>query len=190
MLLQLLTQDSNYLINFFIVFAGRALDMISTYYVTAKLKLETNKLARKIGWKGMLIMQTPILILGSLDLYLALFIFLWSLFLTSNNIESSWYVRDRGEDRYYDELKEMLKRTPATKIIIGEISMILSFSLSGVLILIFVFIFQDFIAAFFIALAMICHGILGTYRSLSYLLLLRKNVLKESKEKEVKEEEH
>ncbi|MCK4238228.1 MAG: hypothetical protein KAX33_03840, partial [Candidatus Lokiarchaeota archaeon] len=97
MFLQLINQNSNILINLLIVCVGRALDILSTYYVTAKLKLETNKLARKIGWKGMILVQIPILILGSLDFYLALFIFLWSLYLFANNLESSWYIRDKGE---------------------------------------------------------------------------------------------
>ncbi len=184
MLLQILTQNSTFLINFFIVTAGRSLDMLSTYYVTAKLKLETNKLARKIGWKGMMLMQIPILILGSLDLYLAIFIFLWSLYLCANNLESSWYVRKKGEEKYYEELREMLRQTPVRKIVIGEISMILSFSFSGILILILVFIFNDLIAAFFISLAMICHGVLGSYRSLSYLISLRKTAINDKKELE------
>ena len=182
MLFQILTQNSTFVMNFFIVLTGRALDMLSTYYVTAKLKLETNKLARKIGWKGMILTQIPIIILGSLDLYLAIFIFLWSLYLCSNNLESSWYVRKKGEENYYEELRDMLRQTPVKKIVIGEISMILSFSISGLLILILVFIFNDFIAAFFISLAMICHGVLGSYRSLSYLISLRKNAINQKKE--------
>jgi len=177
MFLQLISHNSNFLINLLIVCVGRFLDILSTYYVTAKLKLETNKLARKIGWKGMILVQIPILILGSLDFYLALFIFLWSLYLFANNLESSWYIRDKGEDQYYNDLKDILRRTSIRKIIIGEISLIFSFSVSGVLMLILVFIFEDYIAAFFIGLAMICHGLLGSYRSLRYLLSLRKEAL-------------
>lgn len=177
MLMQLIYQNSNFLINLLIVSIGRTLDILSTYYVTAKLKLETNKIARRIGWKGMILVQIPILILGSLDFYLALFIFLWSLYLFANNLESSWFIRDKGEEQYYNDLKDILKRTPVTKIIIGEISLIFSFSVSGVLMLILVFIFRDFIAAFFIGLAMVCHGLLGSYRSLRYLLSLRKEEL-------------
>ena len=179
MFLQLINQNSNILVNLLIVCAGRALDILSTYYVTAKLKLETNKLARRIGWKGMILVQIPILILGSLDFYLALFIFLWSLYLFANNLESSWFIRDKGEEQYYDDLKDILRRTSIRKILIGEISLIFSFGISGVLMLILVFIFRDFIAAFFIGLAMVCHGLLGSYRSLRYLLTLRREALTE-----------
>jgi len=160
---------------------GRVLDILSTYYVTAKLKLETNRIARRIGWKGMILVQIPIIILGSLELYLALFIFLWSLYLFANNLENCWYVRDKGEEQYFKDLKDILKRTPIRKIIIGEISLIISFSFSGFLMIIFVFVLKDFIIAFFIGLAMVCYGLFGSFRSLNYLLMIRK----ESKTKDI-----
>ncbi|MHA1148397.1 MAG: hypothetical protein ACTSR8_09135 [Promethearchaeota archaeon] len=164
-----------YIINALIVILGRTLDIISTRYVTRELKLETNALAQRIGWKGMILMQSIIVILGSLDFYLAFFIFIWSLFLFANNIEGSWYVKEVGESEYYEELKGNVKRAETWRIIFAEMSYILNFSVAGVLILIFLFIFQDYIAIIFICLALICQGVLGTVRSLLYLLKLRKN---------------
>ena len=79
MLFQLLYSVSDegliwqYFLNAIIVIFARSLDIVSTRYVTKELKLETNKLARKIGWKGMILMQIPTVILGALDFYLALF---------------------------------------------------------------------------------------------------------------------
>jgi hypothetical protein len=174
------TQWYQYLINAIICIIARSLDILSTRYVTKELKLETNKLARRVGWKGMLLMQIPTIILGSLDFYLALFIFVWSLLLFSNNIEGSWYVREIGEKGYQKELKTRLKKSKKWQIYFGEVSYILTFTLSGIFILVFLFIFNDVIAVFFIALALICEGIMATVRSLSYLLELRKE---ESKKK-------
>jgi len=167
-----------YLINVLIVIIGRALDILSTRYVTKELKLETNKLARKIGWKGMVLMQIPLIILGSLDYYFAFFIFFWSLFLFANNIEGSWYVREVGEDAYYEELKTRLNQSKIWKIIFSELSYMLTFTVAGVLILIFLFVFKDLILVILIAIALISQGLLGTIRSISYLLRLKK----ESKE--------
>ena len=163
-----------YIINAIIVIIARSLDILSTRYVTKELKLETNKLARKVGWKGMILLQIPTIILGSLDFYLALFIFVWSLLLFANNIEGSWYVKEMGEESYQKELQTHLKNSSKKKVLFGEISNILSFSLAGVFILVFLFVFNDFIGVFFIALALICEGILATIRSLSYLFDLRK----------------
>ena len=182
MMVQLIYKVSNqgliwqYFLNMVIVIFSRSLDILSTRYVTKELKLETNKLARKIGWKGMILMQVPTVILGSLDFYLALFIFVWSLLLFANNIEGSWYVKEIGEESYQKELKTQLLKTKKSHIIFGEISYILTFTVSGILILVFLFIFNDVYAVFFIALALICEGIIATFRGLSYLLDLRKTV--------------
>ena len=143
MLLQLINRNVEwfqYLINLFIVIIGRALDILSTRYVTKELKLETNKLARKLGWKGMILIQIPLIIIGSLDFYFAFFIFVWSLFLFANNIQGSWYVREIGEDKYQEELKNHVKNSKAWKIIFGELSNLLTFTLAGIFILVFIFI--------------------------------------------------
>ena len=177
MLFQLINQNVEwyqYYINAFIVFCGRMLDILSTRYVTKELKLETNKLAQRLGWKGMILMQLPIIILGSFDFYFAFFIFIWSLLLCANNLESSWYSKEIGEDKYYEELKSSVKKSKTWKIILGEISSILTLTVSGILILVFLFIFNDLLAVFFVALALICEGVLSTIRSVNYLTDLRK----------------
>ena len=177
MLLQLINRNVEwfqYLINLFIVIIGRALDILSTRYVTKELKLETNKLARKLGWKGMILIQIPLIIIGSLDFYFAFFIFVWSLFLFANNIQGSWYVREIGEDKYQEELKKRVKNSKAWKIIFGELSNLLTFTLAGIFILVFIFIINDLMAVFFICLALIFQGLLGTFRSIRYLFDLKK----------------
>ncbi|MGV9200296.1 MAG: hypothetical protein ACOC44_17290 [Promethearchaeia archaeon] len=176
-LLQLIFQNDSlvqYLLNGALALFGRSLDILSTRYVTKELRLETNKLAQKLGWKGMILIQIPLIILGTLDFYFAFFIFIWSLFLCANNIEGSWYVKNIGEEEYQKDLEESVKKSSNLKILIGEISYLLSFTCSGILILIFIFVFQDYLAVIFIALALILQGILATIRSVSYLIELRK----------------
>lgn len=163
-----------YLINIFLVIFARFLDMISTYYVSKELQLETNKLARKLGWKGMILIQIPIIILGSLDFYFALFIFCWSLLLFGNNIQGSWYIKKIGEDSYQKELSSHLESVKSWKIIISELSYLLTFSFTGLMILLSIFVFNDKIAVFFISLAFICQGIIGTVRTIRYLFELKK----------------
>ena len=177
MLLQIIMRNIEwyqYIINALIVIVGRMLDILSTRYVTKELKLETNKLAKKVGWRGMILLQIPIIALGALDFYFAFFIFFWSLFLFANNIQGSWYVREVGEDKYIEELKIHLKKSKTWKIILGEISTLLTFTLAGILILFFLFLVNDLIAVFFIALALIFQGLLGTFRSVNYLFDLKK----------------
>ncbi len=167
-----------YLINAFIVIIGRLLDILSTRYVSKELKLETNKLARRIGWRGMILMQIPIIVLGSLDIYLAFFIFIWSLFLFANNIMGSWNTKQIGEEQYYKDLKSRLKQTKRWQIILSETSYIFTFTITGIFIIVFLFVFNDFIAIIFISLALICQGLLTTIRSMKYLFDLRKETQK------------
>ena len=164
-----------FLINFSISIIGRSLDLISTRYVSKELKLETNKLAKRVGWKGMVLMQIPIIILGTLDFYISFFIFWWSILLFANNIEGSWYIREAGEENYQQELKSNVKKTKTWKIIFSEFSNILKFTLAGVSILIFLFILNDLIAVLLIALALIIEGLVGALSSIFYLIGLKKN---------------
>lgn len=176
-MLQLIVREVEwyqYLINAFIVIIGRSLDILSTRYVTKELKLETNKLAQKIGWRGMILIQIPLIIVGALDFYFAFFIFIWSLFLFANNIEGSWYVKEIGEDSYQKELKNHVKKSKTWKIVFGELSHVLTFTIAGILILVFLFIIKDILIVILIAITLISHGLLGTIRSILYLIRLKK----------------
>lgn len=177
MIFQLIFQEVEwyqFLINALISIMGRSLDLFSTQYVSKELKLETNKLAKRIGWKGMILMQIPIVILGSLDFYFSFFIFWWSIFLFANNIEGSWYIKEAGEDKYHEELESRVKKSKTWKIIFSELSSLMRFTLAGIFILIFLFVFEDLLAVFLISLALIIQGIFGTISSISYLLDLKK----------------
>ncbi|MFX1376026.1 MAG: hypothetical protein ACFFA0_09460 [Promethearchaeota archaeon] len=178
MTFQLIAQEVQwyqFLINAFLTSIGRLLDLLSTRYVSKELRLETNRLAKHIGWKGMVLIQIPLVILGALDFYISFFILWWSIFLFANNIEGSWYIRETGEATYYKELESRVKKTTIWKILFSEISYILKFSLAGIFIIVFLFIYNNLLAVFLICLALIIQGILGAINSISYLLNLRKS---------------
>ena len=178
MIYQLITQEVQwyqFLINAFITLIGRLLDLLSTRYVSKELKLETNKLARRVGWKGMVLMQIPLVVLGALDFYFSFFIFWWSVFLFANNIEGSWYIKEAGEEKYHKELTSRVKNSTLGKILFSELSYILKFTLAGIFIILFLFVYDDLLAVFLICLALIIQGIFGAISSISYLLHLRKS---------------
>ena len=178
LIFQLILQNVEWyqlIINAIITIIGRLLDILSTRYVTKELKLETNKLARKIGWRGMILMQIPIVILGSLDFYFSFFILWWSIFLFANNIEGSWYIKEAGEEEYQKEIKSRLEKSKKWKIVFSELSSVLKFTLVGIFIIIFLFVFKDLLAIFLIALALIIQGVFGTISSILYLLNLKQD---------------
>ncbi len=178
MIFQLIIQEVQwyqYFINILITVIGRLLDLLSTRYVSRELKLETNRLAKRIGWKGMVLMQIPLVVLGALDFYFSFFILWWSLFLFANNIEGSWYIKEVGETKYHKELESRVKKSTIWKILFSEISYVIKFSLAGIFIIIFLFVYYDLLAVFLISLALIIQGIFGAINSIFYLLNLRKS---------------
>jgi hypothetical protein len=166
---------SQFLVNACITIIGRLLDILSTRYVTKELKLETNRIARKLGWRGMILLQIPIVILGSLDFYFSFFILWWSILLFANNIEGSWYVREVGEGEYQKEIKSRLETSKKWKIIFGELASVLKFTFAGIFIIIFLFVLKDLLAVFLISLALIIQGIFGTISSILYLFELKRH---------------
>jgi len=166
--------DFQYIINAILATLGRALDIISTRYVSKELELETNKFAQRLGWPGAILIQIPLIVLCSFDFYLALFLFIWSFYLFANNLEGSWYVKQVGEEQYKEELREQLHKSKTLRIILGEISSLLTYTISGILILIFIFVLNDYIGVIFICGALIFQGLMGTIRSIKYLLELKK----------------
>ncbi|MFX1573247.1 MAG: hypothetical protein ACFFB0_10905 [Promethearchaeota archaeon] len=178
MIFQLIIRDVHwyqYLINAFLTFIGRLLDILSTRYVSKELKLETNKIARRVGWKGMILMQIPIIILGSLDFYFSFFILWWSILIFANNIEGSWYIKEIGEEKYHEELEMRVKESKSWKIVFSELSSILKFTVAGIFIIIFLFVFKDLLAVLLISLALIIQGIFGSVSSILYLLRMKKD---------------
>ncbi|MFW9878259.1 MAG: hypothetical protein ACFFG0_34695 [Candidatus Thorarchaeota archaeon] len=178
MIFQIIIQEVEwyqYIINASITVIGRLLDLLSTRYVSKELKLETNRFAKRIGWKGMVLIQIPLVVLGALDFYFSFFILWWSIFLFANNIEGSWYLREAGETNYYQELDLRVKKSTIWKILFSEISYVIKFSLAGIFIIIFLFVYYDLVAVFLISLALVIQGIFGTISSIFYLLNLRKS---------------
>ncbi len=166
--------EFQYIINAIIATIGRTLDIISTRYVSKELQLETNKFARRLGWPGAILIQVPLIILCSFDFYFALFLFVWSFYLFANNLEGSWYIKQVGEEQYKNELKNQLNQSKPLRIVLGEISSLLTYTISGILILFFIFVLNDYIGVVFICVALIFQGIMGTIRSIKYLLQLKK----------------
>ena len=183
MIFQLILQNVEWyqvIINAIITIFGRLLDILSTRYVTKELKLETNKIARRLGWRWMIILQIPIVILGSLDFYFSFFILWWSIFLFANNIEGSWYIKEAGEEEYQKEIKSRLEKSKKWKIMFSELSSLLKFTLAGIFIIVFLFVFKDLLAIFLIALALIVQGVFGTISSILYLLELKQDKIEKS----------
>lgn len=83
----------------FLLLISRLGDIISTYLVSPTLKLEANPIARKFGWRFMLL-SVLVCLLPYYDAGLAVMALVPSLLVSAANIEKFWMVRAMGEAEY------------------------------------------------------------------------------------------
>jgi hypothetical protein len=79
---------------------GRGMDFLSTWIATPNLVLEANPLAKRLGWKGGLIMNALICLGFAVWPLPALIIVTTSLLVASRNLQNAWLMRSLGEETY------------------------------------------------------------------------------------------
>ncbi|MDD1778054.1 MAG: hypothetical protein LUQ65_07775, partial [Candidatus Helarchaeota archaeon] len=166
---------------------GREIDLLYTYYITPHLKLETNWLIRRLGWKGSIILQIPLILLGTFFRELAIFILAWSIIVASSNISGAWFVRNlpEGDEKYFELLKTSARRAKFRYIILDESPPLVLFVIPNVLIWIwihlevgnvFYLLFQGTLISYvlIITAAFILHGSMSFVRNLLYVSRLKR----------------
>ncbi|NVM54276.1 MAG: hypothetical protein HWN66_11295 [Candidatus Helarchaeota archaeon] len=105
-----------YFLSLGLVGLGRALDIGSTFYASRTLALESNLLAKKLGWKGILIFNIAVCFFFAIDFYIALVLFVVSALAASNNIEKAWVTQTVGEKEYSEIFKKWVKQAESRKL--------------------------------------------------------------------------
>ncbi|MEM3149181.1 MAG: hypothetical protein QXY80_06600 [Candidatus Jordarchaeales archaeon] len=170
------------MVNAFIAGVGRALDLLSTWYVTPKLRLETSRVIGRLGWKGAVVLQLPVVALASFHVFVALFVLFFSLFLAAGNVQGAWFVRGIGEENYFRLMVEAVRKAKWREIVASEAAhLVLHVAPAAALTWItlsassFQFSSWDtYTLALPILLALAFYGFLGTFRMLTYLHRLKK----------------
>ena len=90
---------------------ARGMDFLSTWIATPNLVLEANPIAKKLGWRGGLIVNAIICALFALWPLPAIVIVTTSVFVAARNFQSAWLMRSLGEDRYRFWIAEQLSQT-------------------------------------------------------------------------------
>jgi len=124
-----------YLINLGIVALGRALDIGTTKYASRTLALESNLLAKKLGWKGILIFNIAILFLFAIDFYLSIVLFVVSSLAASSNLEKAWVPRTVGEKEYSEIFKNWVKQAESRTLFFSNIGGGIIFMSIGILLM-------------------------------------------------------
>ncbi|MFX1294366.1 MAG: hypothetical protein ACFFD2_05870 [Promethearchaeota archaeon] len=176
-----------YFINIIITTLGRMLDLLSTYYITPNLELETNRLINRLGWKGSILLQIPLIVFGAFFRLIAVFFFIWSVIITSSNISGSWFVRNLpgGDKKYAELLKNSAKKAKLRYIILDETPPLVLFLAPNGFIWIWIqlevgnildLIVQETFVSFVLIVTgvLMLHGIMSFVRNVLYINGLRK----------------
>jgi hypothetical protein len=93
-----------------LLLVSRLGDVVSTFLVSPGLKLESNPVAKRLGWRFIL-PSLVICILPYFSLPLAVGILAPSLFVSASNLSKVWAARAMGEEGYLDHLVSLARRT-------------------------------------------------------------------------------
>jgi hypothetical protein len=125
-----------YLINLGIVGLGRALDIGSTRYASRTLASESNLLAKKLGWKGILIFNISVCFLFAVDFYLSLVLLVVSALAASNNVEKAWVTRTVGEKEYSEIFKKWVRQAESRRLFFSTMGGGIIFMFIGIILMI------------------------------------------------------
>jgi hypothetical protein len=90
---------------------SRGMDFLSTWVATPNLVLEANPIARRLGWKGGLLINLPLVVLAPAWPLPALIIATASVLVAARNFQSAWLMRSMGEEGYRDWMTRQITRT-------------------------------------------------------------------------------
>ncbi|MHA1131761.1 MAG: hypothetical protein ACTSQI_00140 [Candidatus Helarchaeota archaeon] len=176
-----------YGINAGITALGRALDLLSTYYITPNLEMETNTLIKKLGYRNSILLQVPLIIFGALLRPIAVFFFAWSVIIASSNISGAWFVRNLpgGDKEYTKLLRQSSKKAKWRNILLDESPPLILYSVPSIFVWVGIhleignvmdlLLEESFLSyVLIITGALMLHGIMGFLRNILYINRLRK----------------
>jgi hypothetical protein len=99
-----------YLMAAILVFA-RGMDFLSTWIATPNLVLEANPLARKLGWRGGLVLNGVLCAGFALWPLPAIVVATTSVLVAARNFQSAWLMRTLGEESYRSWMAGHLRQT-------------------------------------------------------------------------------
>jgi hypothetical protein len=93
-----------------LIFISRLADIGTTYFITPKLKLEANLIARKLGW-WFAIATLAVCLVPYYSTAMAIVALVPSLMVSAANAGKIWFARAYGEDAYEELLLRMARKS-------------------------------------------------------------------------------
>ena len=170
-----------------LIFA-RGMDFLSTWIATPNLVLEANPLARKLGWKGGLVVNAVLCAAFARWPLPAIVIITTSLLVAARNFQSAWLMRSMGEEAYREWHVARIQETPIALFLLCLAgNTVLTACVGGVVIL----FSQMLVVPFGIGAGIVAYGGAVAFYTLLALWRLRRAALRQerrAKELAAKEE--
>jgi hypothetical protein len=93
-----------------LILASRLGDIVSTYLITPKLKLEANPIARKLGW-WFAITTLAACLVPYYSTGLAIIVLVPSLMVSAANAAKIWFARAYGESAFHELLLHVARKS-------------------------------------------------------------------------------
>ncbi|MGD0743595.1 MAG: hypothetical protein ABSA45_00420 [Verrucomicrobiota bacterium] len=90
---------------------SRGMDFLSTWIATPNLALEGNPLAKKLGWKWGLLLNTVMVAVLALWPLSAIVVATASVLVAARNFQSAWLMHSLGEDAYREWHVQRVRET-------------------------------------------------------------------------------
>jgi len=94
-----------------LIFA-RAMDFLSTWVATPNLVLEGNPLAKRLGWKGGVLLNVLLVVVLAQWPLSAIVLATASVLVAARNFQSAWLMRSLGEEIYREWHVDRMTETP------------------------------------------------------------------------------
>ncbi|MFC1787272.1 hypothetical protein ACFLY8_04505 [Halobacteriota archaeon] len=128
---------SQYLINFAIALTGRALDLLTTWYVTPTLELELNPIAKRAGWKRWIFMNFVLCAIFAFWFNPSIMLFVMGILAASQNLNQFWIMHITRDSKEPETFKELGKKANSKIVYLSRISYEISIGVIGVIIICF-----------------------------------------------------
>lgn len=117
-----------------LILVGRLGDILSTYLITPGLSLEANPVARKLGWRFMML-SILLCLVPFYSTPMGIIILVPSLMVSASNIGKIWFVRSYGEAEYLQLLLGVARKSKLRHAVAGVLLSAFFIALSGLVLL-------------------------------------------------------
>src|SRR5690242_16335107 len=100
-----------YLVILTVLTVARGADFLSTWVATPNLLLEANPIARKLGWRGSVVLNVVVCGVFAAWPLPAIVISTTRLLVAARNFQSAWLMRSLGEEPYRFWVAERMRET-------------------------------------------------------------------------------